>query len=109
MLGSTNCTLELWWDHHCPVVSTEGRHTESARVESPMETTPIAWSYELSSGASNPLNLPAHQSSQEPSLRVIPHSLASGALFPSFTELASLLAFETKPQSVALAGLELTV
>lgn len=83
MLGSTDCTLELWWDHHCPLVSTEERHTESARVESPMETTPIAWSCDLSSAALYPLNLHALQSSQEPSLGVIPHSLASGAGLPS--------------------------
>lgn len=87
------------------MVSIEGLRTESARVESPLSHGPVIFF----SAASCPLSLPALQSSQEPSLGVIPHSLASSALLPSFAELASLLAFETKPHSVALPGLELTV
>lgn len=40
ILGNTNWTLEFWWDH--PVVSTKGRHTEFACVESSLQTSPIA-------------------------------------------------------------------
>jgi hypothetical protein len=42
ILGNTNWTLEFWWGHHYPVVSTEGRYTEFACVESSLETSPIA-------------------------------------------------------------------
>lgn len=85
ILGNTNWTLEFWWSHHCPVVSTEGRYSDFSCVESSLETSPIAGLWPiifsvllccLSSLSFGPLVFSGTI------WGMIPHNLASNALHP---------------------------